>query len=67
MFRSVFSSIIALVLVLARRLRFLAAFHAGALILFLFPQIGENARLGAAALEPLQSVIQGLAFLDVDF
>ena len=59
--------IIALILVLAGRLGFLAALHAGALVVLLLPQIGQDAGLGAAALESLKSVIQRLVLLDMDF
>ena len=60
-------SVIALVLVLAGGLGFLAALDAGALIVLFLSQIGQDAGLRAAALESLKSVVQRLVFLDVDF
>ena len=45
----------------------LAALHAGALIVLLLAEIGQNAGLSAAALEALESVVQRLVLLDVDF
>ena len=59
--------IVALVLVLAGSLGFLAALDAGALIILLLAKIGQNTGLGAAALESLKSVIQRLVLLDMDF
>lgn len=61
------SSIVTLVLVLASGLGFLTALDAGALVVLLLSEVGQNAGLRAAALESLQSVIQRLVFLDVDF
>ena len=60
-------SIISLVSVLAGSLGLLAALDAGALIALSSPHFGQDACLGAASLETLQSAVQGLAFLDVDF
>ena len=54
-------------LVLPGSLGLLAALDAGALIVLLLPQIGQNAGLRAAALESLQSIVQRLILLDVDF
>ena len=62
-----FSSIVTLVLVLAGGLGFLAALDAGALVVLLLTEIGQNAGLCAAALESLQSIVQRLVLLDVDF
>ena len=56
-----------LILVLASGLGFLAALDAGALVVLLLSEVGQNAGLRAAALESLQSVVQRLVFLDVDF
>ncbi len=61
------SSIETLVFVLASGLGFLAALDAGALVVLLLSEVGQNAGLRAAALESLQSVVQRLVFLDVDF
>ena len=61
------SSIVTLVLVLASGLGFLTALDAGALVVLLLSEVGQNAGLRAAALESLQSVVQRLVFLDVDF
>ena len=60
-------SIISLVSVLAGSLGLLAALDAGALIALSSPHFGQDACLGAASLETLQSAIQRLAFLDVYF
>ena len=56
-----------LVFVLASGLGFLAALDAGALVVLLLPEVGQNAGLRAAALESLQSIVQRLILLDVDF
>ena len=61
------SSIVTLVLVLASGLGFLTALDAGALVVLLLSEVGQNAGLRAAALESLQSVVQRLILLDVDF
>ena len=53
-------------LVLAGGLRLLAPLHAGALVVLPLPDLGQNAGLGAAALETLQCAVDGLVFLDVD-
>ena len=59
-------SIEPLVLVLASGLRLLAALHAGALVVLSLTDLGDDAGLGAAALETLQSAVDGLAILHVD-
>ena len=56
-----------LILVLASSLRLLAALDAGALVVFLLPQVGQDASLGAGALEALESSIQRLVLFDVNF
>ena len=56
-----------LILVLAGSLGLFAALDAGALVVLLLSEVSQNAGLGAAALESLQSVVQRLVFLDVDF
>ena len=60
-------SIISLVLILASCLGLLAALDAGALVVLLLPQVAQDAGLGAAALEALESCIQRLILLDMDF
>ena len=60
-------SIITLITVLARSLRLLAALDAGALVALALTHLGQDARLGAASLETLQSAVQGLALLDMNF
>lgn len=59
--------VVALILVLACGFRFLAALDAGALIVLLLPQIGQDAGLGAATLESLERIVQRLILFDVDF
>ena len=59
-------SIITLIAVLARGLGLLAALDTGAFIALSLAHLGQNACLGAASLETLQSAVQGLAFLDMD-
>ena len=59
--------LVILLAVLAGGLRLLAALHARALIVLTPANLGQNARLGAAALETLQRVLQGLAVLHMDF
>ena len=54
-------------LVLAGSLGFLAALNAGALVVLLLAQVSQNSGLRAGALEALQSSIQRLVFLDMDF
>lgn len=60
-------SVIALILVLAGSLGLLAALDARALIALALTHLRQNTGLGAASLETLQSAVQGLAFLDMDF
>ena len=60
-------SIISLILVLPGSLRLLAALDAGALVIFLFTEVSENASLGAVSLKSLKSTVQRLVFLDMDF
>jgi ABC-type branched-subunit amino acid transport system permease subunit len=60
-------SVVTLIFVLAGGLGFLTALDAGALVVLLLSEVGQNAGLRAAALESLQSVVQRLVFLDVDF
>ena len=61
-----FCLLVETLLVLPSRLRLLAALHAGALIMLSLPNLSNHARLGAAALEPLQSTVDGLAVLHMD-
>ena len=56
-----------LILVLSGGLRFLAALDAGTLIIFLLPQVSQNAGLGAVALEPFKSTVQRLVLFDMNF
>ena len=56
-----------LIFVFAGSLGFLAALDAGALVVLLLSEVGQNTGLGAAALESLQSIVQRLVLLDVDF
>ena len=60
-------SVVTLILVLAGCLGLLAALDAGALVVFLLPQVGQDASLGAGALEALESSIQRLVLFDVNF
>mgnify|MGYP004439257863 CR=1 FL=1 len=55
------------VAVLAGSLGLLAALDAGAFIALSATHLRQNAGLGAASLKTLQSAVQGLAFLDMDF
>ena len=59
--------IITLILVLTSSLRLLAALYAGALVVLLLAEIREDASLCTAALESLQSIVQRLVFLYMDF
>ena len=59
--------VVTLVLVLASCFGLLTALNAGALVVLLLSQIGQNTGLSAAALKSLKSVVQRLVFLDVDF
>ena len=63
----VFEQSIILFTVLPGRLRLLAALHAGALIVLSSPHFRQDARLGAAALEPFQSAFQRLILPHMDF
>ena len=65
--RALSGSIITLIAVLARSLGLLTALDTGAFIALSLTHLGQNACLGAASLETLQSAVQGLAFLDVNF
>ena len=65
--QALMGSIITLIAVLARGLGLLAALDTGAFIALSLAHLGQNACLGAASLETLQSAVQGLAFLDVNF
>ena len=60
-------SIVSLVSVLAGSLGLLAALNAGAFVALSAAHLGQDARLGAASLKTLQSAVQGLAFLNMDF
>jgi len=60
-------SVVTLILVLAGCLGLLAALDAGALIVLLLSQIGQNTGLCAAALKSLKSIVQRFVFLDIDF
>ena len=53
--------------VLTGSLRLLAALDAGALIMLALTNLGQHARLGAAALKALQSALQRLVFSYTDF
>ena len=59
-------SLIETLLVLASSLRLLATLHAGALIMLSLADLGDDASLGAATLETLQSAVDGLAVLNMD-
>ena len=56
-----------LIAVLTSSLALLAALHTGALIALSLANLRQNAGLSAASLESLQSAVQALAFLDVNF
>ena len=58
--------LVALVFILAGGFGFLTPLDAGALIILLLAQVGENAGLGTAAFETLQSIVQSFIFLHVD-
>ena len=58
--------VIALIAVLAGSLALLAALHTRAFIALALADLRQNAGLGAASLESLQSAVQALAFLDMD-
>ena len=59
--------LIELLAVLASCLGLLAALDARALIVLTLAHLGQDARLGAVALEALQGVLQGLAIFNTDF
>lgn len=58
--------VIALIAVLTGSLALLAALHTRAFIALALTDLRQNAGLGAASLESLQSAVQALAFLDMD-
>ena len=58
--------VIALIAVLTGSLALLAALHTRAFIALALADLRQNAGLGAASLESLQSAVQALAFLDMD-
>ena len=58
---------IELLSVLASSFRLLLTLQAGADIVLSLLDLSDDAGLGAAALEPLESILQGLAFLDANF
>ena len=60
-------SLVILLAVLAGGLRLLAPLNARALVVLTLANLGQNARLGTAALETLQRILQGLAVLHMDF
>ena len=62
-----FSALIETLLVLASGLRLLATLDAGALIMLSLTDLGDDARLGAGTLEPLQCAVDGLAVLHMNF
>ena len=59
--------IVTLILILARCFGFLTALYAGALVIFLLAQIGQNAGLRAAAFKSLQRIVQRLILFHVNF
>lgn len=58
---------IELLSVLASSFRLLLTLQAGAHIMFSLLDFSDNASLCTAALEPLESIFQGFAFLDANF
>ena len=58
---------IELLSVLASSFRLLLTLQAGADIMLSLLDLGDHTSLCTAALEPLQSILQGLAFLDANF
>ena len=62
-----FIFLVELLAVLARGLGLLAALDARTLIALALTHLGQDARLGAVALETLQGVLQGLALFHTDF
>ena len=62
-----FCELVELLAVLAGSLRLLAALDAGALVMLTLTNLGQNARLGTAALETLQSALQRLIFTNTNF
>ena len=67
MVRQLLYALIITLLVLASGLRLLATLDAGALIMLSLTNFGDDASLGAAALETLQSAVDGLAVLHMNF
>jgi hypothetical protein len=63
---SFISLIITLIFILAGGFGFLTPLNAGALIILLLAQVGEDAGLGTAAFETLQSIVQSFIFLYID-
>ena len=61
-----FQRLVITLLVLASGLRLLAPLHAGTLVVLSFPDLGQDAGLGAAALETLQRAVDGFIFLHMD-
>ena len=61
-----FQRLVITLLVLASGLRLLAPLHAGTLVMLPFPDLGQDASLGAAALETLQRAVDGFIFLHMD-
>ena len=59
--------IVTFVFIFACGFGFLAALHAGTLVILFLAQVGQNTRLRAAALESLERIVQRLILLDVDF
>ena len=59
--------LVELLSVLPSRFRLLLTLQAGADIMLSLLDLGDHTSLCTAALEPLQSILQGLAFLDANF
>ena len=59
--------LVELLSVLASSFRLLLTLQAGAHIMFSLLDFSDNASLCTAALEPLESIFQGFAFLDANF
>ena len=59
--------LVELLAVLASGLGLLAALDAGALVMLALTDLSQDTRLGAAALEALQSALQRLIFTNTDF
>ena len=58
--------IVTLVFIFACGFGFLAALHAGALVVFFLAQVGQNAGFRATALEAFQRIIQRLILFYID-